>query len=184
MLLLQKGLKMNFIKSLFSYEGRIGRQEYFFKNLLVSVVYIVMIIGIQAIGFQGEVTSEPTAMVGEPYMVNDSGERVKTEEYIKFEKELSVYSEEMEEKGMFVLIFMIPIIIIFLYSAYSLAARRFHDLGKSGWYNLTLLIPIVSLFMAIYILFWKGQEEDNQYGENPLVKNESDTTEPTVEFKE
>lgn len=42
----------------------------------------------------------------------------------------------------------------------AVAARRMHDVGKSGWY---MLIPIYSLILAIT----EGQSGSNEYGPDP-----------------
>ena len=56
-----------------------------------------------------------------------------------------------------------------IYNIYSLgtllpliavAARRMHDVGKSGWY---MLIPIYSLILACT----EGEAGENMYGPNP-----------------
>ena len=49
-----------------------------------------------------------------------------------------------------------------------LGVRRLHDLEKSGWWMLLLLVPLVNLFFALYLLFFKGTEGPNEYGEDPL----------------
>lgn len=46
--------------------------------------------------------------------------------------------------------------------------RRLHDLDKSGWWMLLLCVPLVNILFYIYILFFKGTEGPNQYGEDPL----------------
>lgn len=55
-------------------------------------------------------------------------------------------------------IFLIPIPFFMI----AQATKRCHDSGKSGW---SQLIP----FIGINILFDKGQEEKNKYGESPKV---------------
>ena len=50
---------------------------------------------------------------------------------------------------------------------FFLHIRRFHDLGESGNMVLLLFIPIVNLIIAIRLLFYKGQESVNQYGDVP-----------------
>lgn len=49
-----------------------------------------------------------------------------------------------------------------------LGVRRLHDLDKSGWWMLLLCVPLVNLFFALYLLFFKGTEGPNEYGEDPL----------------
>lgn len=54
-------------------------------------------------------------------------------------------------------------------SSIMLAIRRWHDLGKSGWYNLLALIPLVNFFVTIYLWAKKGTEGPNAYGDDPLA---------------
>jgi len=42
--------------------------------------------------------------------------------------------------------------------------KRLHDLGKSGWFYLLGLVPIVNFFFAIYLIVWKGDIGDNRFG--------------------
>ena len=55
----------------------------------------------------------------------------------------------------------------------GIAARRLHDLGKSGWWQLLSLIPFVNLAFALYLLFFKGEEGENRFGPDPLAENGS-----------
>lgn len=54
-------------------------------------------------------------------------------------------------------------------SSIMLAIRRWHDLGKSGWYTLLALIPLVNFFVTIYLWVKKGTEGPNAYGDDPLA---------------
>ena len=50
----------------------------------------------------------------------------------------------------------------------ALSVRRLHDVNRSGWWLLLLLVPLIG---ALIILFWavsKGDEGPNDYGPNPL----------------
>ena len=51
----------------------------------------------------------------------------------------------------------------------SLVIRRLHDLDKGGVWAILTLIPIVNFFFGIYLLFFKGTDGYNQYGEDPLT---------------
>jgi uncharacterized membrane protein YhaH (DUF805 family) len=67
----------------------------------------------------------------------------------------------------------------YLQSFYSLAVlipslavsiRRLHDIGKSGWWILLGVIPIVNfigIFVLIYFYVLDSQPGENQYGPNP-----------------
>ncbi len=45
--------------------------------------------------------------------------------------------------------------------------RRLHDLGHSGWPTIGLLIPLVNLFVALWIVFTPGKPDANEYGPPP-----------------
>ena len=48
----------------------------------------------------------------------------------------------------------------------ALCVRRLHDVGKSGWYYLWMLLPLVGWIMVL-VQFCKDSTEDNQWGPNP-----------------
>ena len=67
-----------------------------------------------------------------------------------------------------------------VYYIYALAAfipslavgvRRLHDIGKSGWWMLISLIPLVGQIWFIVLMCQDSQQENNQYGENPKEIN-------------
>ena len=54
-----------------------------------------------------------------------------------------------------------------LVPSFAVGARRFHDIGKSGWNYFIGLIPLAGV---IILLFWfskNGQAVENQWGTNP-----------------
>jgi uncharacterized membrane protein YhaH (DUF805 family) len=46
---------------------------------------------------------------------------------------------------------------------FAVSARRLHDIGKSGWWQLISLVPFVGLVL-IYFLVQSSQAGDNQFG--------------------
>lgn len=69
----------------------------------------------------------------------------------------------------------------FLGFAYSLAVlipsfvvsiRRLHDTGRSGWWLLVGLIPIIGQIVLIIFYVQDSQVGANQYGENPKEINQ------------
>lgn len=52
----------------------------------------------------------------------------------------------------------------------SVTIRRLHDTGKTGWYYLVLLIPIVGFFWLLILLCTDSDLDNNQYGPNPKNK--------------
>jgi uncharacterized membrane protein YhaH (DUF805 family) len=49
----------------------------------------------------------------------------------------------------------------------ALYIRRLHDIGKSGWWVLLILIPIVGIIVLLAWACMDGQQGSNQYGPNP-----------------
>lgn len=45
--------------------------------------------------------------------------------------------------------------------------QRLHDLNKSGWMSLLVLIPIVNFFFGLYLIFAPGTRGPNNYGLAP-----------------
>lgn len=67
--------------------------------------------------------------------------------------------------GMGSILIMIPLI--------NLAVKRFHDLNKSGRWALSILLPLVGWIMPT---LFKGVNEKNTYGPDPLTTQSSDLT--------
>lgn len=57
---------------------------------------------------------------------------------------------------------------------YTIATiKRFHDRGKSGWWTLVLLVPVIgSIWTFVECGFLKGTDGPNKYGEDPLASQE------------
>jgi len=51
----------------------------------------------------------------------------------------------------------------FLLPALAVGARRLHDIGKSGWLQLLMIIPLVNLVL-IYFYVQPSQPEPNPHG--------------------
>ena len=48
---------------------------------------------------------------------------------------------------------------------YAVTAKRWHDVGVSGWWNLLLFVPFIGLVAWLLLLFWPGKPVENKYGE-------------------
>ena len=57
--------------------------------------------------------------------------------------------------------------ILVLYSAIAVYVKRFHDRGRSGWFILLLLVPVLNLWPAVEMLFLRGTVGENRYGPDP-----------------
>ena len=51
--------------------------------------------------------------------------------------------------------------------ALSLVVRRLHDVGKSGWFYLIILIPIIGVIWLLVLYCTEGQKQDNKWGPDP-----------------
>jgi len=49
----------------------------------------------------------------------------------------------------------------------AVAARRLHDIGRTGWWQLIILIPMIGFIVLIIFFAKDGEPIDNQYGQNP-----------------
>jgi uncharacterized membrane protein YhaH (DUF805 family) len=75
---------------------------------------------------------------------------------------VGTYSKESEIgvlSGLFLLGFLVPIA--------SVCSRRLHDIGKSGWWQLLNLVPVVGFFVLLFWLVKDSSPGENQYGPNP-----------------
>ncbi len=82
--------------------------------------------------------------------------------------------------GMFIAVqapFFFAILIIFGFvvfiPALAVTARRLHDTGKSGWWQLTAYIPYVGIIASIIlIVVWctEGEKKKNKYGKPIKLK--------------
>lgn len=66
----------------------------------------------------------------------------------------------------FNLVYLVLLILVVAF-VFSLSARRFHDLGKSGWLSLLMLIPVVNFFVWLFLLLAPGKSGSNLYGTQP-----------------
>lgn len=69
----------------------------------------------------------------------------------------------------------IPSVLSGLYSlavllpSLAVGVRRLHDTGRSGWWLLISLIPLVGAIILIVFMCQDSQENENQYGPNPKM---------------
>ena len=53
----------------------------------------------------------------------------------------------------------------------AVAIRRLHDIGKSGWYYLLFILPIIGPIWLIILFVTEGEQGNNKYGPNPKNDN-------------
>ena len=57
--------------------------------------------------------------------------------------------------------------LVILLPSLAVAIRRLHDTGRSGWWILIALIPLVGTIVLIVFYVQDGDAGDNAYGTNP-----------------
>ena len=61
--------------------------------------------------------------------------------------------------------------LVWLLPSLAVAVRRLHDIGKSGWNLLWMLLPIIGWIMLIYWLCQDSELGENKWGANPKLVN-------------
>ncbi len=57
-----------------------------------------------------------------------------------------------------------------IYFALALYAKRWHDRGKSGWWSLIVLVPIIGgIWILVELGILEGDRGANAYGPDPLA---------------
>ena len=59
--------------------------------------------------------------------------------------------------------------LVFLLPFFASLVRRLHDTDRSGWWALTLLIPLLNLIFLIWFGVSEGSKMPNQYGPPVMV---------------
>ena len=50
----------------------------------------------------------------------------------------------------------------------AVGVRRLHDLDKTGWLYLVVLVPLLGALYLIYLFIQEGTKGENKYGPDPL----------------
>ena len=64
-------------------------------------------------------------------------------------------------------VFSCIVTLVLLIPSIAVAVRRLHDVGKSGWWLLAGLVPILGSLYLLYLAVQNSQPEANQWGQNP-----------------
>ena len=65
--------------------------------------------------------------------------------------------------GLFYFLYTLAVLIPGL----AVSVRRLHDVGKSGWMILIVLIPIIGWIWLLVLMVTDSNPGENQYGPNP-----------------
>jgi uncharacterized membrane protein YhaH (DUF805 family) len=73
--------------------------------------------------------------------------------------------------GIFSLVVLIP--------GLAVGARRLHDIGRSGWWQLLWIIPIIGFIVLLWWMTTRGYEGPNDYGPDPIREGGGDSYAPS-----
>jgi uncharacterized membrane protein YhaH (DUF805 family) len=54
--------------------------------------------------------------------------------------------------------------IVMIAFSFILVIQRLHDLNKTGWLSLLMLVPLANIYLFVLVIFFKGTEGRNNYG--------------------
>ncbi|WP_304545139.1 DUF805 domain-containing protein [Sulfurimonas microaerophilic] len=74
--------------------------------------------------------------------------------------------------GLFGTIFSLASFIPFL----ALAARRMHDIDKSGWWQLIQIIPVIGWIWFLILTVLQGTMGQNRFGADPIIETPAPVT--------
>jgi uncharacterized membrane protein YhaH (DUF805 family) len=57
--------------------------------------------------------------------------------------------------------------LLILVPSIAVAVRRLHDTGRSGWWLLIALIPVIGAIVLLVFMVQNSHVDENQYGPNP-----------------
>jgi len=87
---------------------------------------------------------------------------------------MDVYGAIFSNPGFLVSYGLVTLVsLFFLIPSLAVSVRRLHDIGKSGWFLLITLIPVVGSIIFIVYAAQEGEPHANQYGEDPKAPQTS-----------
>jgi uncharacterized membrane protein YhaH (DUF805 family) len=140
------------------FSGRSRRSEFWYFKLLLFILYFLIAIT-QAFDNNKYVIE---------YIENNSTDYNITNNLT----EISNITDEIEEvvkndpANIFAIISAI-IGIIFFIPNLTVTVRRLHDVGRTGWYVLIPIIPVIGYLILLYFCICDSEEQANQYGPSP-----------------
>ena len=65
--------------------------------------------------------------------------------------------------------FSLIALLIILFPGVAVSVRRLHDTGRSGWWLLINLVPLIGYFIFLYWMIKRGDQGSNQFGPDPIA---------------
>lgn len=155
---------MTLTQTLFSLEGRINRSNFWLMLLLLVSIINVVGISILTMIFSG--LSTAVAILIFPALSLCLFNVVGISILAIIFSSLSTAAIGLSTPA--ILIFL-PLSLYLFSVRVAINVKRWHDLNKSGWWQLIELIPIIgSIWTVVKLGFLKGTDGPNRFGPDPL----------------
>lgn len=69
--------------------------------------------------------------------------------------------------GLLVSFILLVFALAILIPSIAVTVRRLHDIGKSGWWYLLMLIPFIGALIIFIMTLLDSEPSENEYGANP-----------------
>ena len=83
-------------------------------------------------------------------------------------------SGQIESTSIIVISALAIFILVFVVFSLAVLRRRLNDMGRSGWWAIVSIIPLLGSLFLIYVMFAPGDEQSNAWGlpaqYNPIHK--------------
>lgn len=129
-------------KKYFQFSGRATRSEFWYFMLFSTILSMIIAFVGQQLGLLYMIPFEmPT--------VSETGEISNIMQNIPLNTLQAVFG------------------LLLLFPSLAVGVRRLHDTGKTGWWYLILLIPLIGVLIMLAFYVMQSQQDDNQYGDYP-----------------
>jgi uncharacterized membrane protein YhaH (DUF805 family) len=129
-------------KKFFQFAGRAPRREFWYFMLFSIIISVV-------VGIAGEILGIMYMIPMEVPVISDSGEMINTTQNIPINILQTIFGLSM------------------IFPSMAVSIRRLHDIGKSGWWYLVGLIPLIGAIVLLVFFTTKSENQTNKYGEIP-----------------
>jgi uncharacterized membrane protein YhaH (DUF805 family) len=65
-------------------------------------------------------------------------------------------------------VFTTIVSVLMIWPSIAVQVKRCHDRGRTGWFILIGLVPLLNIWLLVELCFLKGTTGSNKYGEDPL----------------
>jgi uncharacterized membrane protein YhaH (DUF805 family) len=143
--------------NILSFQGRINRLQYFLVSVILAVVMgglLIALVGMAALSHGIVTHTGGTSFAQYMQDVHNGHNAVYTSQSFRIDGHPAVVFA-LAVSGLGLLLTWIGV---------AAQAKRFHDMGQSGWFVLLNLLPGAGFFVWLVLVLASGQSSPNTYG--------------------